>query len=70
LSWYSLQAAPRSASSFRTVFIATPVMRHVERSEQPSIRQEITRDRVAVSSRFMLNTMRERSRISNGWADR
>lgn len=45
-------------------------MRQVERSERPSIRQEITRARVAVSSRFMPNIMRERSRISNRWSDR
>lgn len=37
-----------------TAFLDTPVMRTVERMEQPSRRQEITLVLVAVSRRFMM----------------
>jgi hypothetical protein len=41
--WYARQAAPRSARSLSTVPLATPVMRQVERIEQPSTKAETTR---------------------------
>jgi len=41
-SWYSAQAVPTSASSRRMAPLATPVMREVERTEQPSTNADIT----------------------------
>jgi hypothetical protein len=43
-------------SSRETAFFETPVMRTVERIEQPSIKAEITRVRVSLSKRFMIAT--------------
>ena len=53
LSWNSAQAMPVSTSTRDTVFLANPVMRTVDRREQPSIRQPMILDRSAIDNWFM-----------------
>jgi hypothetical protein len=56
-----VQAAPSSRISLLIVFLLTPVMRTVERIEQPSTRALTTATRLAVLSLFIVTIMHERS---------
>src|SRR5271156_5103897 len=64
LSWKSAQTAPISTSTRITVFLAAPVIRTVERMEQPSIRQLMICARVVESSRFMSSIILQRFSMS------
>ena len=55
------QVFMKSLGNFVIVFFATPVMRTVERMEQPSTKAEMTRTRSEVLKRFILTIMLERS---------
>src|SRR4051812_5837533 len=65
LSSYSEHATPISPSNLMIVFFATPVMRTMLRIEHPSTRAEMTWQRLAVGSLFILTIMLEQSCIVN-----
>src|SRR5687768_5848716 len=66
LSMNSAQQAPRSTSSFTTVFFAAPVMRTVARMLFPSTNALTTDARFSLLSLFILIFILDRSRIVNG----
>src|SRR5271155_4833439 len=53
--WYAAQAQPISLRSFKTVCLATPVIRHVALMDAPSTRAPITCDRDEMPRRFIMN---------------
>lgn len=55
VSWYDAAAHPKSFSSFKTVCLATPVMRHVALIETPSTRAAITWPRFVWLRQFIVS---------------
>ena len=65
LSWKLRQASPKSRVSFWTVFLATPEVRQVAATLQPSTRARTTAQRFSSVSLFILTIMLDRSSIVN-----